>query len=260
MNKIFGFILCLMLLMSTFAYAGVEANLGTTTQLGATYYGFLINPYKTQQFLVGDVSYDFDTYGKVGFQGNIGLGYGDQYVANYNNFSEFAKLYYNKTWENFLFTEIGWMTNQRLMQQELFTQEFYGKMAMNVDGIPFHPFIGYNREFNQFGMNKVSVGMEQTLPVSEWIFDKHIFGLYTLASFNYIKLDKGSSLGSFDGWYSYEFGIGVPIYSPHGFDLTPMISYTGGLSPSATTNMKSNSFNHQTGEVIQTSLNLTYKF
>ena len=262
MKKILMFVMCFMFMfMFSLAFAeGFDANLGTKTQLGSSYYGFLINPYKVQQFLVGDVSYDFDTYGKVGFQGNIGLGYDNQYVANNNNFSEFAKLYYQKTWENFLLTELGWQTNQRLNQQEYFTQEAYGKVALNIDWLNVHPYVSYNREWQQFGINKISVGMEQTLPVSDVFFNQHYFGLYTLASFNYVKLDKGSSLGSFDGWHSYELGLGVPVYLPYQLELTPLVTYTGALSPSATDNMKQNSFNHKTGEVWQTSLGLTYKF
>ena len=260
MKKILMCFVCFMFMVSIAFAEGFTTNLGTTSQLGSSYYGFLINPYKVQQFLVGDVSYDFDTYGKVGFQGNIGLGYDNQYVANNNNFSEFAKLYYQKTWENFLLTEIGWMTNQRLMQQEYFTQEFYGKAALNIDWLNIHPFVSYNREFQQFGINKISLGTEQTLPLSDVLIGRHVFGLYTFAGFNYVKLDNGSSLGKFDGFHSYELALGLPIYTPHGFDLTPMISYTGALSPEATSNMKSNSFNHKTGEVWQTSLNLTYKF
>lgn len=260
MKKVFMFILCFMFMVSSVFAAGFDGNVGTTTKFGDSYYGFLINPYKVQSFLIGSASYDFDTYGKVGFEGNIGLGYDNQYVQNNNNFSEFAKFYYNKTWENFLLTEIGWQTNQRLMQQELYTQEFFGKVAMNVDYIPFHPFVSYNREFSQFGINKISLGMEQTLPVSEWIMGDHYFGLYTLASFNYVKLDKGSSLGSFDGFHSYKLGIGIPIYLPYNLEFTPMVSYTSYLSQDAKRNMEQNSFNNNTGTLVETSMNLTYKF
>lgn len=259
MKKIFmTIVMCFCIVSFAFA-SGFDGSIGTNSTIGTSYYGFLMNPYKVQSFVHGSASYDFDNYGKLGVNANIGLGYDDQYVEKDNHFSEFVNLYYTKTWENFLLTEIGYQTNQRLFDKDLFTDEFYGKIAMNVDGIPFHPFVSYSREWNQFGINRVNFGMEQTLPISDWMFGENLFGLYTYASFDYVKTDPNSSLGDFEGFHTFEFKVGVPMYLPANLQLTPTVSYVTAFS-NAINNVKQNSFNGETSQEFLGSLDLTYRF